>query len=131
MGARAEASGRRERGQQRDVRVTVRYSQDEWAAVTEAASRAGMAPAAWLGQAGTDAADGRGLLASQAQRDILAELFRASGQVRRAGTNLNQAVARLNATGAAGPDLQPAAAWIARVARHVDEAALKISRGLQ
>jgi hypothetical protein len=131
VSARPAAGGRRERGQHRDVKVTVRYSSAEWDAITEAASRAGMAPAAWLGQAGTDAAAGRGILASRAQRDILAELIRAGGLVRRAGANLNQAVTRLNATGQPGPDLQPAAAWISRVARHVDDAALRISRGLQ
>ena len=34
-------------------------------------------------------------------REALVELMSASGLVRRVGTNLNQAVARLNATGAA------------------------------
>jgi hypothetical protein len=35
--------------------------------------------------------------------------------VRRAGTNLNQAVAKLNATGQRGEDLLPAAQFCARV----------------
>ena len=61
---------------------------------------------------------------------MLAELIRASGLVRRAGVNLNQAVARLNATGEPGPDLGPAAAYCTRVLRHVDEAAELIRRRL-
>ncbi|MGH3236192.1 MAG: hypothetical protein ACRDOH_23630, partial [Streptosporangiaceae bacterium] len=50
--------------------------------------------------------------------------------VRRAGTNLNQAVARLNATGQPGPDLGPAADYCLRVVERIDQAAEHISRGL-
>jgi hypothetical protein len=131
MAARPAARGRREHGEQRrDLTVTVRFSEAEKAAVDAAAGRAGLATSAYLGQAGLDAAENRAAPVSQSHRDLLAELIRASGLVRRAGANLNQAVARLNATGAAGPDLVPAAAYVTRVARHVDEAALRISRGL-
>jgi len=66
------------------------------------------------------------------QRETLAELFRLAGLVRRAGVNLNQAVTRLNATGEAGPDLEPSAAYCMRTVRRVDEAAqLIIRRGLR
>src|SRR5881275_2120656 len=47
----------------------------------------------------------------------------AAGLVRRVGTNLNQAVARLNATGQRGDDLLPAAQLCVRVIRRLDEAA--------
>ena len=47
-----------------------------------------------------------------------------------AGANLNQAVARLNATGEPGPDLGPSAAYCTRVLGHVDEAAELIRRRL-
>ena len=43
-------------------------------------------------------------------REALAELMAAAGLVRRIGTNLNQAVARLNATGQRGEDLLPCGA---------------------
>ena len=48
-------------------------------------------------------------------REVLGELMAAAGLVRRIGTNLNQAVARLNATGQRGEDLLPSAQFCARV----------------
>ena len=62
--------------------------------------------------------------------DALVELMTAAGLVRRAGTNLNQAVARLNATGQRGEDLLPAAQFCARVIRHLDETAEQLRRSL-
>jgi hypothetical protein len=50
--------------------------------------------------------------------------------VRRVGTNLNQAVARLNATGQRGEDLLPAAQFCARVIRRLDEAAEHVRRNV-
>jgi len=63
-------------------------------------------------------------------RAALAELMSAAGLVRRAGTNLNQAVARLNATGEQGDDLVPAAQFCARVIRRLDEAAEQVRRSI-
>lgn len=54
----------------------------------------------------------------------------AAGLVRRAGTNLNQAVARLNATGERGDDLVPAVQLCARVIRRLDEAAEQVRRSI-
>jgi hypothetical protein len=50
----------------------------------------------------------------------------AAGLVRRVGTNLNQAVARLNATGERGEELLSAAQFCARVIRRLDEAAEQV-----
>src|SRR5258708_2139216 len=47
---------------------------------------------------------------------------------RGAGTNLNQAVGKLNATGQAGEDLLPAAQFCARVIRRLDETAEQLRR---
>jgi hypothetical protein len=63
-------------------------------------------------------------------RVALAELMAAAGLVRRVGTNLNQAVARLNATGERGEDLVPAAEFCARVIRRLDEAAEQVRRSI-
>ena len=63
-------------------------------------------------------------------REALVELMTAAGLVRRAGTNLNQAVARLNATGQRGEDLLPAAQFCARVIRRLDEAAEQVRRSV-
>ena len=51
--------------------------------------------------------------------------------VGRAGVNLNQAVARLNATGQPGPDLEPAAEFCMRTVRRADEAVELLRRGLR
>jgi hypothetical protein len=56
-------------------------------------------------------------------REALAELIAAAGLVRWAGTNLNKAVAKLNATGQRGEDLLPAARFCVRVIRRLDKAA--------
>ena len=58
------------------------------------------------------------------------ELMAAAGLVRRIGTNLNQAVARLNATGQRGEDLLPAAEFCMRVIRRLDEAAEQVRRSI-
>jgi hypothetical protein len=50
--------------------------------------------------------------------------------VRQVGTNLNQAVARLNATGQRGNDLLPAAQFCVRVIRRLDEAAEQLRRSV-
>jgi hypothetical protein len=63
-------------------------------------------------------------------REALAELIAAAGLVRRAGTNLNQAVAKLNATGQRGEDLLPAAQFCVRVIRRLDETAEQVRRAV-
>jgi len=50
--------------------------------------------------------------------------------VRRVGTNLNQAVARLNATGQRGEDLIPAARFCMRVIRRLDKTAEHLRRSI-
>jgi hypothetical protein len=54
----------------------------------------------------------------------------AAGLVRRIGTNFNQAVARLNATGQPGEDLVPAAQFRARVTGRLDETPEQLRRSV-
>ncbi len=77
-----------------------------------------------------DAAERRAAAVDEVQREALAELIRAAGLVRRAGVNLNQAVARLNATGRPSPDLGPATDYCMRVVGRIDQAT-RISRRLK
>ena len=56
-------------------------------------------------------------------REALRDLMSAAGLVRRIGTNLNQAVARLNATGQPGEDLVPSAEFCVRVIQGYSEIA--------
>ncbi len=62
---------------------------------------------------------------------MLSELIRAAGLVRRIGVNLNQAVARLNATGRPSGDLVPYAAESIRRARHLDAVAEQVRDALR
>ena len=102
---------------------------DEFNAVSRAAAQAGWHVGVCRG---SDVS--RGLRYSVpggfALREALADLMSAAGLVRRVGTNLNQAVARLNATGQRGEDLLPAAAFCAQVVRRLDEAAEYVRRSI-
>jgi hypothetical protein len=64
-------------------------------------------------------------------RQALTELIRAAGLVRRIGVNLNQAVAKLNATGQRSADLLPYAAESMRRVRRLDAAAEDVRRRLR
>ena len=64
-------------------------------------------------------------------REALTELMSAAGLVRRIGTNLNQAVARLNATGQRSEDLLPATEFCVRVIRRLDAAAEQVRRSVR
>ena len=66
--------------------------------------------------------------APSAAQQALAELVVARAQVRRFGTNVNQAVAALNATGQAPEWLERAVAVTARAVARVDEAAEAMMR---
>lgn len=107
---------------------TVRFSltDDELADLDAAAARAGLARGAYAADAALSAARGTATAPAgdgDRLRDVLAELVRAAGLVRRIGINLNQAVTRLNATGQRSGDLVPYAAEAIRRSRHLDHVA--------
>jgi hypothetical protein len=60
----------------------------------------------------------------------LAEPKEAAGLARRIGTNLNQAVARLNATGQRGEDPLPSAGFCVRVIHRMDQAAEQVRQSI-
>jgi hypothetical protein len=103
---------------------------EELAELSDAASHAGLAKGAFAAEAALAAARGSVNPADSPLRDALVELMRAAGLVRRIGVNLNQAVARLNATGQRGGDLGPAAQMCSRVIRRLDEAAEQVRRSI-
>jgi hypothetical protein len=113
---------------------TVRFdlTEGEFAELEAAAARAGLARGAFAAEAALAVA--RGTIAASADdglRDALAELIRAAGLVRRIGTNLNQAVAKLNATGQASADLVPYAAESIRRAERLDAIAEQVRNTLR
>src|SRR5215472_821479 len=128
---RATAAGRRSReASRRGRRVEFTLTDGEFADLDAAASLAGLSRGAYAAQAAMAVARGGGNRAAVPLREALVELMTAAGLVRRVGTNLNQAVARLNATGQRGDDLLPAAQFCVRVIRRLDEAAEHVRRNV-
>jgi hypothetical protein len=103
---------------------------EELAELDKAAGRAGLARGAFAAEVALAAARGRPARADSPLREALVELMSAAGLVRRVGTNLNQAVARLNATGQRGEDLLPAVQMCVRAIRRLDEAAEQVRRSI-
>jgi hypothetical protein len=110
--------------------VQFSLTQDEFDEVSGAAERCGVARGAFAAEAALAAACGVQARAASPLREALAELMAAAGLVRRIGTNLNQAVARLNSTGQRGEDLTLAAEFCMRVIRRMDEAAEHVRRNI-
>ena len=105
-------------------------TEEELAELDKAAGQAGLARGAFAAEVTMAAARRRSARAGAPLREALVELMAAAGLARRIGTNLNQAVARLNATGQRGEDLLPAARMCARVVRRLDEAAEHVRRNV-
>jgi len=131
----ARRPGRSRRSRQLAPRGrTVRFglSDEEFAELEAAAARAGQARGAYAAEAALAAARGETVMTAGDQlADVLAELIRAAGLVRRIGVNLNQAVARLHATGRPSGDLAPYAAESIRRARHLDTVAERVRNALR
>jgi len=110
--------------------VQFSLTQDEFDDVSGTAARLGLARGAFAAEATLAAARGVQARGASPLREALGELMAAAGLVRRVGTNLNQAVVRLNATGQPGDDLIPAAQFCLRVTRRLDEAAEQVRRNI-
>jgi hypothetical protein len=79
--------------------VQFSLTEEEFVEVSVAAARSGLARGAFAAEVTLAAVRGADARVGSPLREALAELMSAAGLVRRVGTNLNQAVARLNATG--------------------------------
>lgn len=112
----------------RGRRVTVRLGDEELAAIEVAAGRAGLTTAGYVGAVALAAARGTVPPAPSQTQQALTELMDARVQVRRFGTNVNQAVATLHATGEPPEWLSQAVAITSRAVRRVDEAAELLMR---
>ena len=112
---------------------TVRFglTEAEFAELEQAAGRAGLARGAYAAEAALAAARGTATAPDASFQDALAELIRAAGLVRRIGVNLNQAVAKLNATGQFPGDLLPYAQACMRRAEHLDAVAEQLRKTLR
>jgi hypothetical protein len=130
---RGEPQGSRRPRQQakRSHRVGFSLTGEEYALLEAAAGRAGRATAAYAAEAALTAAQGRSMEQDTLFHELLRELMRASGLVRRIGVNLNQAVAKLNATGQRSGDLVPYAAESFRRGERLDAVAEEVRRALR
>ena len=121
----------RRRPRQRAPRPrTVRFdlTEEEFAELEQAAERAGLAKGAYAAEAALSAARGTAVEPDTVFREALGELIRASGLVRKIGTLLNQAVAKLNATGQHPAELVPVAQACLRRVERLDAAAEQIRK---
>jgi hypothetical protein len=114
---------RRTRNQGRRGR-TVRFglTDQEYAELSDAARRAGLARGAYAAEAALSVARGVVVTPDAALRDAFHALDRAALLVRKIGINLNQAVAKLNKTGQRSGDLLPYAQESDRHAARLEEA---------
>jgi hypothetical protein len=112
---------------------TVRFdlSDEEFGELSAAADRAGLARGAFAAQAALLAARSGTSVSDSPLREALGEFVRAAGLVRRIGVNLNQAVAKLNATEQRSGDLAPYAAESIRRAQFLDQAAEEVRKQIR
>jgi len=115
----------------RPYRVHFSLTAGEFAALQEAAGRAGLARGAYAAQVVLARVEGTGTGPETEVREALRELVRAAGLVRRIGVNLNQAVAKLNATGQRSGDLLPYAVESLRRAERLDAAAERVRKTIR
>ena len=125
-------AGRRSRqSTRRRSRVEFTLTDEEFGDLGAAAARAGLARGAYAAEAALSVARGVRSPADAPLREALGEFVRAAGLVRRIGINLNQAVAKLNATGQHSGDLLPYAEESIRRAEQLDAAAEQIRKRLR
>ena len=134
--SRSAAARPRLRRRSREITGRVRsvrfgLTDEEYGELDTAAAQAGMAKGAYAAMATLAAARGLMNPADSPFRQALTELIRAAGLVRRIGVNLNQAVAKLNATGQCSADLLAYAAESKRRAERLDAAAENMRRRLR
>jgi len=127
--ARLRRRSRQSTGRMRSVRFGL--TEEEYGELDTAAALAGMAKGAYAAMATLAAARGLMNPTDSPSRQALTELIRAAGLVRRIGVNLNQAVAKLNATGQRSADLLPYVAESMRRVERLDAAAENVRRRLR
>ena len=113
----------------RPYTVRVRYSTDEYAAAVVAATRAGIAVGAWLGEAGVRAARGPDTAGAAGWGPLMQrlmvlhnELLEARRVLTNIGGNLNDVARVGNATGTLPPETHRVQALIARSVARVEAA---------
>lgn len=117
-------------------RVNASFSDDEHATILAAAARMGLTPTGYVATAALAAAGHNGGVVTgddrfEALAGLQAEMFDARTALNKAGSNLNQAVAALNATGQAPVWLVSAVRLVVRAVTALDEVIRKVDRRLR
>jgi hypothetical protein len=128
-GSPARRRPRDEQGRPHTIRFDL--SDEEFSDLRSAARRAGLAKGAYAAEAALSSARGLAAEPDAGLRDALQELIHASGLVRKIGVLLNQAVAKLNATGQAPGELDPCVDACRRRMERLDDAAEQVRRALR
>lgn len=115
-------------GTVRTCRIAIAVDDQERADLEQAARDAGLTVSAFVADQALAAARQSAPVATDTVRGALTELSRATLQVQKAGTNLNQAVAALNATGQPPGNLVQYARYTTEVIRSLEEAAVQVAR---
>jgi len=128
LGTPAPPAGarRRRRTAGRRRELTLRLNETEWELLARAARARGSALAAYVGLAALGAARGELTPVPSTTAELLRELSDARRQVQRFGVLVNQAVAKLHATGQAPPALGEAVAVCTRAVGRLDQAVLRV-----
>ncbi len=112
--------------------VEFTLTDQEYTLLVETARRVGMARRAYVATVVLEgAANGTTISGQDPLEPILIELMRAAGLVRRITANLNQAAAKLTATGQPAGDLPRWAAESTRRAGHINAVADAVRKALQ
>jgi Bacterial mobilisation protein (MobC) len=115
----------------RPRQVKIRYTDDEYATLADAARLAGLTPTGYAADAALAAAADASPPSTAPWRLALAELMAARGQVRRFGNNVNQAARALNALGEAPEWLDRAVAVTERAVARIDDAAAAVATAVR
>jgi hypothetical protein len=120
----------RRQGISRPCRIAISVSYAERAELEQAACAEALTVSAFVAERALAAARRSVPPPAVPLREALAGLIRATAQVQRVGTNLNQAVAALNATGQPPGNLIQYARYAATVVQRMDQVVLRIRRQL-
>ena len=128
-----EAQGSRRPRQQgrRCHRVEFSLTADEFAALEDAAGRAGLARGAYAAQVVLGHINGSGIGPEVPVREALREMVHAAGLAHKIGVLLNQAVAKLNATGQRPGELEQCARICMRRVANMDAAAEQVRKTIR
>lgn len=107
--------------------ILLRYTEEEYGEVADAARCAGLTPSGFAAEAALASASGRAGPTLRPERAALAELVRARVQVRKLGTNVNQAARQLNAMGEAPSWLEQAVTAATRAVTELETAAMAMT----